>query len=232
MTGLAPVRSVRALLIVPIRAERMFCPSSSPAYVHYGMHPLCAGRVWLWTPFCSRSSLRSASDILSSCFRTAAERVGAGANPPHHGDAIALAGECRGTRCAMLPCEPARVCSIKLARLLLTCGADLPMSVVNCCLIFVEGSTDKAVRASFAASLGATTAAVECARGIVSPGGRVASGFGGAAWLQAQRLEAPSPGEPTPGRAESGPGTVGAQGRGREAQGLACRRRARCEAAR
>ena len=46
----------------------------------------------------------------------------------------------------MLPCEPARVCSIKLARLLLTCGADLPMSVVNCCLIFVEGSTDKAVR--------------------------------------------------------------------------------------
>ena len=46
-----------------------------------------------------------------------------------------------------MPCEPARVCSIKLARLLLTCGADLPMSVVNCCLIFVEGSTDKAVRA-------------------------------------------------------------------------------------
>ena len=44
----------------------------------------------------------------------------------------------------MLPCEPARVCSIKLARL--PYAADLPMSVVNCCLIFVEGSTDKAVR--------------------------------------------------------------------------------------
>jgi len=25
-------------------------------------------------------------------------------------------------------------------------AADLPMSVVNCCLIFVEGSTDKTVR--------------------------------------------------------------------------------------
>jgi hypothetical protein len=25
-------------------------------------------------------------------------------------------------------------------------AADLPMSAVNCCLIFVEGSTDKAVR--------------------------------------------------------------------------------------
>ena len=46
----------------------------------------------------------------------------------------------------MLPCEPARV-YIKLARLLVTYHADLPMSVVNCCLIFVEGSTDKAVRA-------------------------------------------------------------------------------------
>ena len=45
----------------------------------------------------------------------------------------------------MLPCEPARA-SITPARLLVTCGADLPMSVVNCCLIFVEGSTDKAVR--------------------------------------------------------------------------------------
>ncbi len=46
----------------------------------------------------------------------------------------------------MLPCEPARV-YIKLARLLVTYHADLPMSAVNCCLIFVEGSTDKAVRA-------------------------------------------------------------------------------------
>jgi hypothetical protein len=44
------------------------------------------------------------------------------------------------------------------------CPADLPMSVVNCCLIFVEGSTDKTVRASFAASLGASTAVVEHAR--------------------------------------------------------------------
>ena len=43
----------------------------------------------------------------------------------------------------MLLCEPARVC-IKLTRF--PCAADLPMSVVNCCLIFVEGSTDKAVR--------------------------------------------------------------------------------------
>ena len=43
----------------------------------------------------------------------------------------------------MLLCEPPRV-SIKLARL--PYAADLPMSAVNCCLIFVEGSTDKAVR--------------------------------------------------------------------------------------
>ena len=55
---------------------------------------------------------------------------------------------------------------IQVARF--TC-ADLPMSVVNCCLIFVEGSTDKAVRVLPAASLGATTAAGERARGIVSP---------------------------------------------------------------
>ena len=27
-------------------------------------------------------------------------------------------------------------------------ASDLPMSIVNCCLIFVEGSTDKAVRAA------------------------------------------------------------------------------------
>jgi hypothetical protein len=39
--------------------------------------------------------------------------------------------------------KPARVC-VKLARF--PSAADLPMSVVNCCLIFVEGSTDKAVR--------------------------------------------------------------------------------------
>ena len=45
----------------------------------------------------------------------------------------------------MLPCESARA-SDKVARLLVTYCADLPMSVVNCCLIFVEGSTDKAVR--------------------------------------------------------------------------------------
>ena len=45
----------------------------------------------------------------------------------------------------MLPCEAA-CASIKLARLLVTYRADLPMSAVNCCLIFVEGSTDKAVR--------------------------------------------------------------------------------------
>ena len=43
----------------------------------------------------------------------------------------------------MLPCEPARAI-IKLNRL--SYGADLPTSVVNCCLIFFEGSTDKAVR--------------------------------------------------------------------------------------
>ena len=45
----------------------------------------------------------------------------------------------------MLPCEPARA-SNKVASLLMTYCADLPMSAVNCCLIFVEGSTDKAVR--------------------------------------------------------------------------------------
>ena len=41
------------------------------ACIHYRIHPLCAGRARLWTPFCSRSLLRSASDILSCCFRTA-----------------------------------------------------------------------------------------------------------------------------------------------------------------
>jgi len=29
-------------------------------------------------------------------------------------------------------------------------AAELPMSVLNCCLIFVEGSTDKTVRVSLA----------------------------------------------------------------------------------
>jgi hypothetical protein len=43
----------------------------------------------------------------------------------------------------MLRCEPACVC-IKVSHF--PYCADLPMSVVNCCLIFVEGSTDKAVR--------------------------------------------------------------------------------------
>ena len=40
-----------------------------------GMCPPCAGRVQLWTPFCSRSLLRSALDIQSSCFRTASSQM-------------------------------------------------------------------------------------------------------------------------------------------------------------
>jgi hypothetical protein len=54
----------------------------------------------------------------------------------------------------MLPCEPARA-SNTAASLLMTYCADLPMSAVNCCLIFVEGSTDKTVRAPPATKLGA-----------------------------------------------------------------------------
>ena len=43
----------------------------------------------------------------------------------------------------MLLCEPARA-SIKFSRL--PYCADLPTSILNCCLIFAEGQTDKAVR--------------------------------------------------------------------------------------
>jgi hypothetical protein len=104
----------------------------------------------------------------------------------------------------------ARTCEIRQAYPFAAAG--LPMSVVNCCLIFVEGSTDKTVRAP-AIEFRAQVARWLSSQAIISPGGRIASGLSDAAWFQTERLEAPSPGEPTADRVASGSGIVGAQGR-------------------
>jgi hypothetical protein len=95
--------------------------------------------------------------------------------------------------------------------------ADLPMSVLNFCLIFVEGfradnRVDKTVRAA-GHEFG------PCGRRSMrtlyrAAGRRVAFGLVGAHGLQAQRAEAPSPIEPAPDGAESGFEAAAAQGRG------------------
>jgi hypothetical protein len=86
----------------------------------------------------------------------------------------------QGVRCCR---ASPRGCASKVARL--PCAADLPMSAVNCCLIFVEGSTDKTVRlCRWPRALALLRPPLNArARGVVSPGGRVASGLGGVAGL-------------------------------------------------
>jgi hypothetical protein len=91
------------------------------------------------------------------------------------------------------------------------CAADLPMSALNCCLIFVERRTDQTVPLRRQPMALFRSPLLLQARYCAVSGHRFTLGLGAAARLQAERLQAPRPSKPTPGRADPGSEIAAAQ---------------------